>query len=116
MVRARALRLEYEGAVIHLGGRANRRARIFYRAGAPDWRMMIHRNAIPSCIALIALISACATSGSAPSLSRADAIRIADAQAKREKHVDLREYEHWPVAFYKEGAGTWVIEEKASVL
>jgi len=31
-------------------------------------------------------------------LSRTEAIRIADAEAQRQKHVDFLEYEHWPVS------------------
>jgi hypothetical protein len=41
-------------------------------------------------------------------LSRTEAIRIADAEAQRQKHVDLRQYEHWSV-FYTAKKGSWYI-------
>ena len=41
-------------------------------------------------------------------LSRTEAIRIADAEAQRQKHVDLREYEHWPV-FCTATKGSWYV-------
>jgi hypothetical protein len=46
-------------------------------------------------------------------LSRTEAIRIAEAEAQRQKHVDLREYEHWPV-FYtaKKAVGTSGTEKR----
>ena len=49
-------------------------------------------------------------------LSRTEAIRIAEAEAQRQKHVDLREYEHWPV-FYtaKKAVGTSGTKKGAEV-
>jgi hypothetical protein len=41
-------------------------------------------------------------------LSRTEAIRIADAEAQRQKHVDFLDYEHWPV-FCTATKGSWYV-------
>ncbi|MGH8093219.1 MAG: hypothetical protein ACREIF_07095 [Chthoniobacterales bacterium] len=83
--------------------------------------------------AMLLLLSACATVTSGPRLSRANARRIADAQARRTMKIDLRQYEisgpryiprgdYWSVTYYlkanKRGAFTVRVfdkREKASV-
>lgn len=57
---------------------------------------------------LFVFVAACTSPAIGSPLSRLEAVRIADAEARREKHVDLREYEHWPV-FYTAKEGSWYV-------
>ncbi len=57
---------------------------------------------------LFVFVGACTSPFIGSPSSRTEAIRIADAEAQRQKHVDLREYEHWPV-FYTAKKGSWYV-------
>lgn len=52
--------------------------------------------------------SACASRGIALPLSQIEAIRLADTEAIREMHVDIRDYEHWPIS-HNAQKGIWYI-------
>jgi hypothetical protein len=53
------------------------------------------------------LIGSCATKGIAGPLSRVEAVRLADAEAKRNR-IDLRSYERSPVLYFAKD-GHWYI-------
>src|SRR5437667_7905394 len=60
------------------------------------------------CTALLGLICACSTPMMARPLSRTEALRLADAEARRYLHSDLHQFEHSPV-FYTASEGRWYI-------
>lgn len=59
-------------------------------------------------LTMFLLVGACASPTASSRLSRDEAIRLADAEAIRKMHIDLRYYEHRPVS-YDTKEGRWYI-------
>ena len=57
---------------------------------------------------LLSLAAACTTSMPVRPLSRAEAIRIADDEARKYFHGDIKQFEHSPV-FYTAAEGCWYV-------
>jgi len=58
--------------------------------------------------AILICASACATPTAGRPLSKDEAIRIADAEAVRNGHGNLKQFQHSPV-FYVAGEGRWYV-------
>ena len=60
------------------------------------------------CVMLVSFASACTATPVAGALSRKEALRIADAEARREMRVDLSDYEHSAVT-HDTKQGWWYV-------